>query len=371
MRPLGELDLADELGRRPDDVALAHAGHRRLGGERRTSCARADGASQAAARSRPRRTRCRRSRPRGARRRDASASTSEPKSRSRRPLPFVHPQIKNSCRKVVFSLSQSRLRLPGSYLELAFFAITPSRPCFFAACMSAGPSSNVSESLTAALSGIEQVAQPLVPLGEGQVDQRLALDLEHVEDVEDERCAALLHGGEARAALLVQCADLAVQDAVRRAHRLGEAARDRAEPLGQVLVAPATELGLAAAHRDDRAVAVPLDLEEPAPAGRELLGERREHRGVPPAGLLARRLGALRVFVALAHQEPVLLVAVQLRRDERPDALEPVPVQPYRQPAVGLLLHAARRFPSPRSRPCRRRTRPAGISPSKVAYSSG
>ncbi len=83
-------------------------------------------------------------------------STSEPKSRSRRPLPFVHPQIKNSCRKVVFSLSQSRLRLPGSYLELAFFAITPSRPWFFAAFMSAGPSSNVSESLTAALSGMSR-----------------------------------------------------------------------------------------------------------------------------------------------------------------------------------------------------------------------
>jgi hypothetical protein len=35
MRPLGELDLDDELGLDPDDVALAHAWHLRKLGERR------------------------------------------------------------------------------------------------------------------------------------------------------------------------------------------------------------------------------------------------------------------------------------------------------------------------------------------------
>src|SRR6267154_2448891 len=43
-------------------------------------------------------------------------------------------------------------------------------------------------------------------------------------------------------------------------------------------------------------------------------------------------------LVALAHQQPVLLFAVEMRRHERPRAFEPLAVQANREAAVGLLL---------------------------------
>src|SRR6185437_6407291 len=42
--------------------------------------------------------------------------------------------------------------------------------------------------------------------------------------------------------------------------------------------------------------------------------------------------------LALAEDEPVLLVAGQMRRHERPRPLEPLAVQPHREAAVALLL---------------------------------
>src|SRR5207237_10405750 len=60
---------------------------------------------------------------------------------------------------------------------------------------------------------------------------------------------------------------------------------------------------------------------------------RGEHRPVAPL-LPGLRLG----LVALADQEPVLRVAVELGRDERPRSLEPLPVQPDRQSAAPFLL---------------------------------
>ena len=81
--------------------------------------------------------------------------------------------------------------------------------------------------------------------------------------------------------------------------------------------------------RHDRAEAVPLRLVDPALARGEHIGRRGEH------GLVR----SLRVRAAvLAQQQPVLRVAVERGRHERPHAVEPLAVQPDGQPAVALLL---------------------------------
>ena len=65
-----------------------------------------------------------------------------------------------------------------------------------------------------------------------------------------------------------------------------------------------------------------------------VLGESREHqRYVRPA---ATRSGG--GVVPLADQQPVLLLAVEMGRHERPGPVEPRPVQPDGQPSVLLLL---------------------------------
>ena len=121
-----------------------------------------------------------------------------------------------------------------------------------------------------AVAPVEQRLQPPAPLAQRQIDERLALELEQVEGLVDERRArlALLHRGEARPAALVEGADLAVEHAVRRLHRSREFLRDVRETRRQIVAVPAAvePLGLTAAHVCDRAVAVPLDLEQPAVA---------------------------------------------------------------------------------------------------------
>ena len=114
---------------------------------------------------------------------------------------------------------------------------------------------------------IEELLQQLAALDEWQVDDRFALDLEHVEDVVDDRRfrLALLHRGEARAAGVVERAHLAVEHAVRRLHRLGNLLGDVREPCSQVVAVSARERDVAAGLRRDRPVAVPLDLERSSP----------------------------------------------------------------------------------------------------------
>src|SRR3954451_8728011 len=87
-----------------------------------------------------------------------------------------------------------------------------------------------------AVAPVEQAVEQLAPLGQREVEQRLPVQLEQVEEVVDDRRSALLHEREARPALLVDRADLAVNDAVRRAQRLRELLRDAREALGVVLV---------------------------------------------------------------------------------------------------------------------------------------
>ena len=67
---------------------------------------------------------------------------------------------------------------------------------------------------------------------------------------------------------------------------------------------------------------------QPAPA-RQDIGDRRELR--------ARRDGSLGRRV-LPQEEPVPLVPVEVRGDERPDAVDPLPPEPEGEAAVGLLL---------------------------------
>src|SRR5207247_8806450 len=104
------------------------------------------------------------------------------------------------------------------------------------------------------------------------------------------------------------------------------------------LAVPPHERGLPACDDDDRAVAVPLDLEEPAVALRHVLRERGEHRRVSLRRARLVRLGPAFSLLALADEEPVLRIARELRRHECPGAVEALAVQAYRQATVALLL---------------------------------
>ena len=110
---------------------------------------------------------------------------------------------------------------------------------------------------------------------------------------------------------------------------MDDGAGDRAEALGQVVAVSARQRRLAPADRHDRPVSVPLRLEQPARTARQDIGDRRELR--------ARRDGSLGRRV-LPQEEPVPLVPVEVRGDERPDAVDPLPPEPEGEAAVGLLL---------------------------------
>ncbi len=189
---------------------------------------------------------------------------------------------------------------------------------------------------------VQELRQPPSPLVQRQVEHRLPVDFEDVEHVVDERPRALLHDAEARPAVLVESADLAVEHAVRRADGALERPRDVGEALGEVVPAPALQRRVSPADVGERAIAVPLDLVEPARAGGNVVGQRGEHRRVLDA--LPARGGAI---VLLPEQEPVLLVTVEPCRNECPQAREPLAGKPHRQAAVGLLLDKVVRAPVP------------------------
>src|SRR5207248_3417891 len=186
-----------------------------------------------------------------------------------------------------------------------------------------------------AVAPVEQLLEPPAALGQRQVDQRLALELEQVEDEVDERCPglALLHRREARPALLVERANLAVEHAVRRLQRFRDLLCHLREALRQVVALSAGERRLCLGHAREGAEAVPLDLEQPAGPLRRLLLERRQHRRV-----VTGRPRLLRGFLALLEQQPVLGIAVELCRHERPSAVEPLAAQADGEAAVLLLL---------------------------------
>ena len=131
------------------------------------------------------------------------------------------------------------------------------------------------------------------------------------------------------AALLVERADLAVEDGVRRPQPALDRAGRLRKTAREVVAVPARQRDLAARDGDDRPEAVPLRLVYPVVASRKRVRGRREHRRV------AQRSG---VRAVLAQKQPVLLVPIEPRRDERPDPVQALAVQANGQPAVPLLL---------------------------------
>src|SRR4051794_23214615 len=178
----------------------------------------------------------------------------------------------------------------------------------------------------------EQLLEPGPALGQWEVDRRVAVDLEHVEHFVRKPSAPLLHRREARPAVRVERHDLAVDDRVGRSQRLGELLRYDRESLRQVVAPARDELGLAAAYVREGPVAVPFRLVLPALATGQLLRQRREHRAVDAAA------GRWCALLALAEDEPVLLVAGEVRRHERPRPLETLAVQAHSEAAVPLLF---------------------------------
>ena len=183
------------------------------------------------------------------------------------------------------------------------------------------------------LAGDHERPEPLVALDERLVEQGLAVELEKVEEIEDERSGPPLHLREARAALRVEGADLPVDHALGAAKRPRKRAGDRLEPPRRlILPGPADEARVSLVNTRDRAVAVPLDLVEPTLASRNVRGQRGQHR------LVSRQIGSRTPVVALSQQQPVLLVAVHRCRHERPDALQPLAAEAKGEPPVPLLL---------------------------------
>ena len=176
---------------------------------------------------------------------------------------------------------------------------------------------------------LEELLEEASPLHERQVDDRLSVDGEDVEDHEHEVAGTRLERFEAGRPRLVERAHLAVEHRRRRADGMDDGAGNRAEALGQVVAVSARQRRLAPADRHDRPVSVPLRLEQPARTARQDIGDRRELR--------ARRDGSLGRRV-LPQEEPVPLVPVEVRGDERPDAVDPLPPEPEGEAAVGLLL---------------------------------
>ena len=333
VRPLGELDLADEPRLDPDDVVAAHLRHLRDEAERRARPlerpelleelvdlllreARADVADVL----------------------EAVLAADSEDERAERPRPpslparvagddellaAVHLDLQPVARAAARLVARARL-LGDDALEL----LRRRR------LLQAGP---VVESLReedGAVPAVEKADELLAPLLERAVDDRRALDLEDVEHVVDDRPASLLHRGEARAALFVERADLAVEDAVRSLDRRRQRPRDVLEARREVVPVPADEPRLAPAHVRERAVTVELDLEAPALPGGHVLGERGQHRrilGAFPARFRRR-------VVALSENEPVLLLAGEVGRNERPHSLQALAVEADGQTAVGLLL---------------------------------
>ena len=119
-----------------------------------------------------------------------------------------------------------------------------------------------------------------MPLGQRQVDQRLALDLEHVEGRRARRRPDPCCIAEKLARPCSSSAhDLAVEDAVRRLHRPHDRACDRRKR-ASTTSRSGSQLDLAAARSSRSRGSRPTSPREPALAARHRVGKRRQHRRV-------------------------------------------------------------------------------------------
>ena len=269
VRELGERGFGDELRLDPDDVALAHPRHlRRLREGRSLLLERLQLLQQ----------------PLLLVVVEAGADVADPlepfrtvrrqHQRAERPLaPALAARVAGDHELLLavrLELEPVARALARQVLRLEPLAHDPLEPPLLRGLVERGRIGEALGELDGAVAAVQQLAQPLSPLRERQVEHRLAVHLEQVEHVVDDQRPGLclLHRGEARPPLLVERADLAVDDAVRRLQRLDELLRDVGEALGVVLVLAGAQLGLAAGNARDDAVAVPLDLELPAFAAR-------------------------------------------------------------------------------------------------------
>src|SRR5262245_40924153 len=318
VRPLGELDLDDELRLDPEDVALTDPRHFRHLGKRRSGALQPSEALQQLV-----------ERPLG----ESGADVAHPAKLSPLPdcederaepgspalapriagddelLPWAHLHLQPVPRAPL--LVTRVLPLRHDPLEALLLGCAQQRLAVVERAGQAHRSGAV----------IEQPLEAPVTLRQLKIEQGFPVDLEYVKDVVDERPCTLLHEREPRAPRLVEGADLAVENAVKRLRRLTDCPGDSREPRREVLAGSAHELGLAAPDVRQSPVAVPLRLEEPLLAGGQPVRRRRQHRLIP----LART--ARRSFLALPHKQPVLRVAGELGRDERPDAVEALSAQ--------------------------------------------
>ena len=213
------------------------------------------------------------------------------------------------------------------------FATIPSRCWSRATSNSASPSSNPSETATEPVAQVDQLAQPR-PCARAAAGRRAARRRARAGRTRSRRAGPepCCSSGEARAPGRVDARDLAVDDGVRAADRLDERLRDVGEPPRQVVAVPRDEPALAGADVRERAVAVELHLERPPVAVRERSSSDASIGRYSPWTTSSRA-----VVVAL-DQQPVLLLAVEVRRDERPAAVQARAVQLDGELAVPLLL---------------------------------
>src|SRR6185312_13819471 len=207
--------------------------------------------------------------------------------------------------------------------------MTPSSPCALACSNSAGPSSNATES---------RIASPAI-----SVSARSSLRSERGRPVTSRpssmsRSKAYIASApppcwssEKRgrpASSSAHTSPSSTQSALRRAPGSARAtwAKRAVRSLPFRLRRVASPPSIAAIP-----VAVPLHLVHPVPVRGEVGRGDGQHR--PQLGGVARQ-----VALVLAHDQPVLLVAVHTGRDQRPEAVQALAAQAHRQAAVALLL---------------------------------
>ena len=231
----------------------------------------------------------------------------------------------------------------------------------------ASPSSKASDRSTVRLRAVEQRRQPLATRFERGGDKRLPVGFEKIENVVDELGPSPAAWPRSSAGLSSSSATTSPSTTASWAERRGALLRQplRSAPVRSLSVRERSS-HTAAAQVGERPVSVELHLVEP------LLPFGSSSASVASIGSCGCGRCLCRVVgVAASDQEPVLLLAVEVSRDERPHPLEPLPVKPHLEARRLACPRGARRCPGPRSRPCRRRRSPSGSRPRSIRSRAG